>query len=167
MTYEDLHSPLALEYLRPYKDNRKTKKEDFEVGILSENPNFKNMLRKQLVGEGYQVQQLNGFKQGKQGTMFLTQTSVADLSELDVVVMGAPNLALARLCMQLKIPIIAIENQNLNLATYSNYFSIRPNSSISKWVKGVQDVFHDQDYWNFFCNRASLYLLIKRGARNV
>jgi len=167
MTYEDLHSHLALDYLAPYKDTQKTQKRDFQVGILSENPNFSNRLQEHLAVEGYQVQELNGFKQDKQGTMFLTQISVADLSALDVVIMGTPNLALARLCMQLKIPLVAIENESLNRATYSNYFSIHPNSSISKWVEGVKDVFEYQDYWNFFCNRASLYLLIKRGATNV
>ena len=167
MTYEDLHSPLALDYLAPYKDTQKTQKRDFQVGILSENPNFSNRLQEHLAVEGYQVQELNGFKQGKRGTMFLTQTSVADLSDLDVVIMATPNLSLARLCMQLKTPLIAIENESLNRATYSNYFSIHPNSSISKWVEGVKDVFEYQDYWNFFCNRASLYLLIKRGATNV
>ncbi len=167
MTYEDLHSDLALDYLAPYKDTQKTQKRDFQVGILSENPNFSNRLQEHLAVEGYQVQELNGFKQGKRGTMFLTQTSVADLSDLDVVIMATPNLSLARLCMQLKTPLIAIENESLNRATYSNYFSIHPNSSISKWVEGVKDVFEYQDYWNFFCNRASLYLLIKRGATNV
>ncbi len=167
MTYEDLHSPLALDYLAPYKDTQKTQKRDFQVGILSENPNFRNLLQEQLAIEGYQVQQLHGFRQSKRGTMFLTQTSIADISELDVVIMGTFNLALARLCMQLKTPLVAIENENLNRATYSTYFSIRSNSVISKWVEGVKDVFEYQDYWNFFCNRASLYLLIKRGATNV
>ncbi len=167
MTYEDLHSDLALDYLAPYKDTQKTQKRDFQVGILSENPNFSNRLQEHLAVEGYQVQELNGFKQGKRGTMFLTQTSVADLSDLDVVIMATPNLSLARLCMQLKTPLIAIENESLNRATYSTYFSIRSNSVISKWVEGVKDVFEYQDYWNFFCNRASLYLLIKRGATNV
>ena len=167
MTYEDLHSPLALDYLLPYKVGKKTRKEDFEVGILAEPQDFRNAVRKKLLAEGYKVKELSGFKQEKQGTMFLTETSVADLSQLDVVVMRTTNLALARVCMQLKIPLIAIENENLNRATYSNYFSLHPKSSINKWVEGVKDVFDYQDYWNFFCNQASLYLLIKRGGGNV